>query len=254
MYANTWCIAYWGPSPEEQGWEKVFDNEIRGSRAVIDQLDAMPKNTHLALPCHHLYRPLVYTTKGGKSNTPVFPTRDDIKRVEAMGRGVLAWPHFVMDDDTGRAPQWGLVHSEVRYIRQLLQRLQETGIDQVMGNLYLPFLQLLNTYAYGRLLDDPQAEPAAILRDFAALVAHKEDVEQLTEVLVWMENHSYWEEQMPEDGRLPELPCALDKARALKAVATIRPNASPEMPLPYPPADWLKDVARSIERMTWVAA
>ncbi len=254
MYANTWCIAYWGPGPEAQGWEKVFDNEIRGSREVIELLDAMPKNVNLALPCHHLYRPLVYTTKGGKKNTPVFPTRDDIKKVEAMGRGVLAWPHFVMDDDTGRAPQWGLVHSEVRYIRDLLQRLQETGIDQVMGNLYLPYLQLSNTYAYGRLLDAPDTDPATILKDFAKLVAHKDNAESLAEVMAWMENHSYWEEQMPEDGRLPELPCTLDKAGAVKALAAVRPNPSPEMPLPYPPADWLKDLARSIDKMAWVVA
>jgi len=69
-----------------------------------------------------------------------------------------------------------------------------------------------------------------------------------------VENHSYWEEQMPEDGRLPELPCTLDKAGALNALAAVRPNASPDMPVPYPPADLLKDLARSIEKMTWVAA
>jgi hypothetical protein len=120
--------------------------------------------------------------------------------------------------------------------------------------LYLPYLQLSNTYAYGRLLDDPQTEPTAILKDFAALIADKEDAESLAEVMAWVENHSYWEEQMPEDGRLTELPCTLDKASALKALAAIRPNASPELPVPYPPAAWLKDLARSIEKMTWVVA
>lgn len=251
MYANTWCIAYWGPSPEAQGWEAVFDNEIRGAREVIDRLDAMPENTHLALPCHHLYRPLVFHTKGGRANTPVFPTRADIQRVEAMGRDVLAWPHFVMDDDPSRAHAWGIVHSEVRYIRDLLQRLQETGIDQVMGNLYLPWLQLPNTYAYGRLLDDPQAEPADILRDFAGLIAHRDDATALAEIMAWVENHSYWEEQMPEDDRLPALNCTLDRSGAQKALAAVRPNGSPDLPLPYPPEAWLADLARSLEKMTW---
>lgn len=251
LYANTWCIAYWGPGPEEQGWEKVFDNEIRGSREVIAALDGMPPNVHLAMPCHHLYRPLVYQTKGGKANTPVFPLPEDIAKVRAMGRDVLAWPHFVMDDDTGRPQQWGIVHSEVRYIRNLLQRLQSAGIDQVMGNLYLPWLQLSNTYAYGRLLEDPQREALGLLREFAGVVAKPDDVEKLTEVLAWLENHSWWEEQMPEDGRLPELPCSLDKAQALKVAAEIRPVHSPDMPLPYAPGEWLNDLQRSIERMDW---
>ena len=251
MYANTWCIAYWGPGPEEQGWEKVFDNEIRGAREVIELLPNMPENVHLALPCHHLYRPLVYNTKGGMKNKPVFPTREDIAKVRAMGRDVLAWPHFVMDDDTGRAPQWGIVHSEVRYIRDLLQSLQDKGIDRVMGNLYLPYLQLLNTYAYGRLLDDPQLAPESVISDFARLVAHPEDVDRLSDVLAWFENNSYWEEQMPEDGRLPSLPCTLTRETVTAAAAAIRPNSSPDLPLPYPPADWLQDLQRSIQRMDW---
>ena len=251
MYANTWCIAYWGPGPEEQGWEKVFDNEIRGSREVIEQLDKMPPNVDLALPCHHLYRPLVYQTKGGKANTPVFPTPEDIAKVRAMGRDVMAWPHFVMDDDTGRPHQWGIVHSEVRYIRDLLQRLRAAGIDQVMGNLYLPFLQLSNTYAYGKLLENPDLAPEAIIAGFAELVAHPEDREALAGVMTWVENHSWWEEQMPEDGRLPELTCALSKESALKLAATVRPNPSPALPLPYAPARWLEDLQRSIGRMEW---
>lgn len=253
MYANTWCIAYWGPSPEEQGWLNVFKNEIRGSREVIALLPGMPANTHLALPCHHLYRPLVYQMFGGKKDTPVFPAPEDVAQVRAMGRDVLAWPHFVMDDDASRAPQWGLVHSEVRYIRDLLQRLEATGIDRVMGNLYLPYLQLSNTFAYGQLLRDTQREPSAILEDFARLVAHPEDVQHLAEILTWVENHSYWQEQMPSDGRLPELPCTLSLESAQQLAAAVRPNTSPELPLPYAAGEWLQDLQRSLVRMTWAA-
>jgi hypothetical protein len=252
LYANTWCIAYWGPSPEQQGWLNVFKNEVRGSREVIEQLPAMPDNTHLSLPCHHLYRPLVYQQYGGKTRTPVFPTLDDVRKVKESGRDVMAWPHFVMDDDTGRAPQWGIVHSEVRYIRDLLLRLKETDIDRVIGNLYLPYLQLSNTYAYGQLLQDPDQDPRQILHDFSELIAVRDDVELLTEVLVWIENHSYWQEQMPEDGRLPGISCSLDKSTALKAIRKISPNKSPELPLPYSTSMWLEDLSRSIERMDWV--
>ncbi len=251
LYANTWSIAYWGPSPENQGWLSVFENEIRGSREVIGQLDTMPANTHLTLPCHHLYRPLVFEQYGGKSKTPIFPTQEDIQKVTAMGREVMAWPHFVMDDDTSRAPQWGIVHSEVRYIRDLLQQLSAKGISRIIGNLYQPYLQIGNTYAYGRLLQNPDLPAQQIIHDFARLIAHPEDAERLAEVLCWVENHSYWEEQMPEDGRLLEIPCTLDKSAALSALSRIRPNTSPGLALPYPPGKWLEDLKRSVNRMHW---
>ncbi len=251
LYANTWSIAYWGPSPEQQGWRTVFENEIPGSREVIEKLHTMPANTHLTLPCHHLYRPLVFQQNGGKAKTPVFPRPEDIQKVKALGRDVMAWPHFVMDDDISRAPQWGIVHSEVRYIRDLLQRLRDTGIERVIGNLYLPYLQLINTYAFGSLLKDPDRQVEEVLYEFACLVAHRDDIDPLVEVLTWMENKSYWEEQMPLDGRLPQIPCKLNKASALTALAKVRPNASPELPLPYSPDQWLADLRRSIERMNW---
>ncbi|MBK7496265.1 MAG: hypothetical protein IPI28_13055 [Candidatus Omnitrophica bacterium] len=91
-----------------------------------------------------------------------------------------------------------------------------------------------------------------IIHEFAGLIASPGDVNQLTEVLFWMENHSYWQEQMPEDARLPSIPCSMDKAAAASAVEKLKPNSSPALPLPYSPAEWLQDLSRSIGRMTWV--
>src|SRR5436305_4139060 len=149
----------------------MFDREIMGSREVIAALPSLPANVHLALPCHHLYRALTFTLYGGKSKTPEFPTPEDVQHVRRAGREFLAWPHFVMDDDAYRARSWGIVHSEARYIQALLRELRRIGIDRVMGNLYLPLLQLPNTFVYGRFLQDPQRDPASILHDFARLPA-----------------------------------------------------------------------------------
>lgn len=253
MFANTWSISFWGEDPLPLGWKTVFDREIAGSKEVIAAMPALLSNTHLALPCHHLYRQLTFASYGGKEQTPQFPTAKDIAQVLRSGRQVLAWPHFVIDDDPARAPAWGIVHSEVRYIRDLLLRLREVGIDSVMGNLYLPFLQISNTYAYGRLLNSPEEDPLELIHDFARLVAHPADVQKLTEVMVWLENHSYWQEQMPEDGRLPNLPCSLTQETAMKWAAEVRANPEPALPLPIQPEVWLKDLQRSIEWMTWVA-
>jgi len=45
-----------------------------------------------------------------------------------------------------------------------------------MGNLYLPLLQLGNTFAFGRLLQDPDRDPCAILEEFARHLACPDDV------------------------------------------------------------------------------
>ncbi len=251
LYADTWCISFWGKEPMAQGWKGVFDHEISGTREVIQSLAKMPPNVGLALPCHHLYRPLALKEYGGKAKTPLFPTRDDLQTLRQAKRPVLAWPHFVMDDDAYRPAVWGLVHSEVRYIQDLLRTLQRAGIDRVVGNLYLPLLQISNTFAYGRLLWNPDEKPEQILREFAKLIAHKEDVDRLTDVLLWLENHSYWQEQMPEDGRLPLLPSTLDRKSASAQARQIRANEHLALPLPIKPKAWLQELGKSIEKMHW---
>jgi hypothetical protein len=253
LYADTWCIAFWGKDPASKGWKAVFDREITGSREVIAALPGLPKNVGIALPSHHHYRPLVFSEYGGRAKTPLFPERQDIDQVHRVGRKALAWPHFVMDDDAFRPNSWGIVHSEVRYIQALLRSLAQAGINSVMGNLYLPLLQISNTYAYGRLLEKPDSRPEEILKGFARLIVQKEDVDALTDVMAWMENHSYWQQQMPPDGRLPSLPVTLDRAGAARAVSALRPNPRPSMPLPIAPDAWLSDLRRSIGRMTWAA-
>lgn len=251
LYADTWCISFWRKDPMAGGWKGVFDREISGSREVIAALPNLPKNVGVALPCHHHYRPLALSEYGGRAKTPLFPVEADIRQIHAAKRPVLAWPHFVMDDDAFRPKAWGIVHSEVRYIAALLQSLHKVGIDSVMGNLYLPLLQISNTYAFGQLTKNPDLKPEAILRDFARLIAQREDVGKLTETLLWLENNSYWQQQMPPDGRLPDLPCTLNRAKAAEYAAAIHPNSKPSLPLPIAPEDWLHDLRRSIDRMDW---
>ncbi len=249
LYADTWCISYWRKEPMAQGWKGVFDHEIEGSREVIAALPNLPRNVGIALPCHHLYRPLAFTEYGGKAKTPVFPLPKDIQQVKQAARPSLAWSHFVMDDDAFRPLQWGIVHSEVRYIQNLLQTLQKTGIERVIGNLYLPLLQIANTFAFGRLTANPNENPEHILTDFARLVVQKEDVSDLAQLLIWVENHSYWQQQQPLDARVPDIPNDLNHTKATAIAQHLRPKPNPDLPLPIAPVDWLTDLRRTLERM-----
>lgn len=253
LYANTWCISYWGPNPIPQGWRHVFEKESLGSKEVIDAIPSLPSNVHLTLPCHNLYRQLVFESFGGKEKTPVFPREQDLLKVRQAGRHVLAWPHFVVDDDVGRLPQWGVVHSEVRYIRAMLMRLQEAKIDQVIGNLYVPNLQLSNAYAFGRLTDRPDIASEEVLNDFAKLVAQPADVTALTAVLCWLENNSYWHHQLPVDAREAPLQCELTRSTAISTLKRVRPRGLSDLPLPVPAAQWLEDLQASLLRMNWAS-
>ncbi|MCC7264803.1 MAG: hypothetical protein IT369_19980 [Candidatus Latescibacteria bacterium] len=252
LYANTWCISYWGKDPLAEGWKGVFEREISGTRELIAALPSLPANTHLALPCHHLYRALAFSEYGSRAQPPVFPTTADLQPVLQAGRQVLAWPHFVMDDDAYRPLAWGVVHTEVRYLRALIQTLAATGISQVVGNLYLPLLQLPNTFAFARLCQDPGLDPTGILAEFARLLAHPADRALLAEVLAWVENHSYWQQQLPADARLPLLPCSLSDPQVEAAAAAIRPNPASDLPLPCPAGLWLEDLRRSLPRLAQI--
>ena len=53
-------------------------------------LPTLPANVHLALPCHNLYRPLAYSSFGGRKLTPSFPAREDLQPVLDAGRKILA--------------------------------------------------------------------------------------------------------------------------------------------------------------------
>lgn len=251
LYADTWCISFWRKNPLSEGWKGVFDREISGSREVFAALPSLPKNVGVALPSHHHYRPLTLSEYGGRDKTPLFPAATDIRQAHEAKRPTLAWPHFVMDDDAYRPKSWGIVHSEVRYIAALLKSLQRVGVDSVIGNLYLPLLQISNAYAFGKLTENPNREPQEILRDFARLVAHREDVDALTDALSWLENNSYWNQQTPSNSRLPDLPCELKREKAKRIVSEVRPNPKPALPVPIEPSAWLKDLSRSIERMDW---
>jgi len=116
-----------GARPAGQGWRGAFDREITASRQVIAALPDLPAHVGVALPCHHLYRALAFSEYGGRGQTPIFPSTEDVAQVRRAGRQILAWPHFVMDDDAYRAPAWGIVHSEVRYLQALLRSLRAVG-------------------------------------------------------------------------------------------------------------------------------
>jgi hypothetical protein len=145
-----------------------------------------------------------------------------------------------VDDDPGRPLTFNKVHFEVRYLRDLAQKVRDLGFDGVFVNAYNPQIQMGNIYAYGQLGRNPDKQAREILKDFAALIAQLGSVDQLTEVFTFMENHSWWGSQMPAGYQLKPLPCKIATYdQALAALKGISPLAKSSAPLLTSPKDYL---------------
>jgi hypothetical protein len=107
-----------------------------------------------------------------------------------------------------------------------------------------------NIFAYGQLNRDPQRPVLTILRDFAALIAQPGDVDELTEVFAFLENHSWWGSQMPARYRLQPLPCKLgtyEEARA--ASRRVAPLNNGPAPLLMTSKEYLAEVVSTLSFM-----
>ena len=245
---NTWAIANWGTSLEPDK-TTFWDAETDLSRKVID--GDITFADAVTLPGHNLYRGLVRTvyTKANRS-VPDFPDPIATQRIHAKGKRAYLWPHFIVDDDRGRKMTWRKVHFEVRYLKELAEKSRALGVDGTFVNAYNPPYQMGNIFAYGQLNRDPALPARTILKKFAALIARPGDVEQLTEVFTFLENHSWWGSQMPVQYRLKPLPCKIGTYEEARAnLSKVTPLSQRPAPLLMAPKDYLTEVTSTLAFM-----
>jgi hypothetical protein len=245
---NTWGIADWGASFDP--FKAAFwDAETELSAEVIDSDISFA--TAVTLPGHNLYRGLTQAmyTQANRA-VPEWPDSAAIEKIHAKGKLAYLWPHFIVDDDRSRKMTWRKVHFEVRYLKELAEKCQALGIDGVFVNAYNPPYQMGNVFAYGQLNRDSKKPVRTILRDFAALIAQPGDVDELTEVFTFLENHSWWGSQMPAPYRLKPLPCKLGTyAEARAALDRVAPLRNSPAPLLMTPKDYLAQVDSTLSFM-----
>jgi hypothetical protein len=145
---------------------------------------------------------------------------------------------------------WRKVHFEVRYLKELAEKSRALGMDGVFVNAYNPPYQMGNIFAYGRLNRNPDNPVRTILEEFAALIARPGSVAQMTEVLTFLENHSWWGSQMPAQDRLKPLPCKIGTyVEARATLSKVVPLSSSPAPLLMTPKDYLAQVASTLTFM-----
>lgn len=241
---NEWAVGNWGGSLGVA--VDFWDADTKLSEEVVDR--KVPFGDAINLDGADLYRFLVFQLYA-KAGLPVpnFPTQETVDAIHSQGKRAYLWPYFIVDDDSSRAMTFNKVHFEVRYIRQLAQKVRSMGFDGTFANACNPEPQMANIYAYGQLSRNPDEAVPAILRDFAALIAQPGNVDQLTDVFTFMENNSWWDSQMPARYRLKPIPCKITNyGEALGALNKVVPLAKTSAPLLITPKDYLALVRASL--------
>ena len=248
LVLNTWAVANWGVS-FDPAQVSFWDAEIALSKQILGS--DLSFAGAINLPGHHLYRYLtrqIYVQAG--RTVPQWPDRQAIEAIQRKGKRAYLWPHFLVDDDRGRAATWRKIHFEVRYLKDLAMKIHELNANGAFVNTYAPDYQMGNIYAFGRLMGAPSASPRSILKDFARLLVEEESVPALTEIFSFMENHSWWHSQTPEPYRLEPLPCAIATFdEALRLINEVRPLRHAAAPLLIPPIDYLSRLRETLDFM-----
>lgn len=237
VWANVWSISSWQQRPYDfvtdatgtGGWRRFWDDEITFSDDFLSRLADRPAGLGLGFPLHHWYRGL--TQRGyGEHDLPTWPEGAVLDGLHASGHPLMAWTHFIVENDPYHGDLWGTLSVRLRYIRRLAQRVTAAPFDLVMANVYSA-RQALNLFAYATWVREPDGSVESVLAAFVDEVASPSGRQLLTDVLVHLENRDPWERDLPDWSREPPLPeDGVDVAaieRALPDLATHLRDDSP---------------------------
>lgn len=255
VWANVWSISSWQRRPVESvqnlvdsRWRQLWDDEIRMSREFIAALDQVPPGVGLAFPLHHWYRGFCQQWYK-EDELPFWPDLDLLHELASRGRPLLAWTHFIVENDPYHGRLWGTLSVRLRYLKHLCGLLAQVPFQAVMGNVYSA-RQALNLYAFVRFGRQPELTIETVLADFVEQVALPSGQEMLRDLLVYLENRDPWHKDLPAFSRLPFVPeDRLPSRRALKAgIAGLSRHLRPDAPLLLNDADHFVDsVAAAFE-------
>ena len=255
---NVWAIAEWSgfPSPFSLDfWQK----QVLLAKAVAEEKDLLSPECGVLFSMDNYYRSLTLACYADADLKPdPYPLDSDVKKLHDWGvKPVYGWPYFVVDecDDGFITPNnvvsGGQSQAETRYIRAIIDRGREIGLDGLITNTMYPPVEALNIYAFGRMCSDPNLTPDAFLDEYAAIITDDATKGQLGQILRFIENHSNWENSLPSQYRLKPLESsAVTSAQtALELLAKVKPRDNPPIPLPEPPTAYLERLKKRLEQI-----
>lgn len=253
---NLWAIAEWDgfPSPFSLAfWQK----QVSLSKAVAQEPELLGKDCGIVFSLDNYYRSLTLTCYADAGLTPeLFPKASDIQALRKRSvHPIYGWPYFLVDEvDDGfikpnNVASKGQSQAETRYIRAILDRGREIGLDGMIANAAFISAEPLNIFAFGRMGSSPKKSPEAILAEYASLLVTRETQASLTNILRFIENHSNWENSLPQANRLKHFDCGdITSAEiALERLSKVVPRHKTTITLPEPPALYLKRLERRLQ-------
>jgi hypothetical protein len=210
VWANLWSISSWQKRPgalqrfDDARWRRLWDDEIAFSQQFLAALEEVPQGMGIAFPLHHWYRGFCQRWYR-EDELPFWPDYALLERLAAQGRRLLAWTHFIVENDPYHGRLWGTLSVRLRYLQALCRQLARAPFAAVMGNVYSA-RQAVNLYAFVRFAHEPDISLEQVLTDFVLQVARPSGEALLYDLLVYLENRDPWHEDMPDYRRLPALP------------------------------------------------
>lgn len=255
---NPWAVAMYRTPSVSAMTAAFWTRERAMTRELLETGDLIGGDVGVELACHEYYRPLVLRlyAEGRKDLSDKFPDGEDLSQLKKRNtERVWAWPYFLLDEaddgDTGSEYSF-LQQLETRYIYRYLQNVRELGFNGVIGSWSYAAYQTksLNTYAFGRMANDPTVTPQQAIDAFAAMLATEETCESLGQILRFVENDSNFEKKLPEEERLPPLETSVtDREDALAKLEKVIAKQEGEHPLPISPGEYLQLLKTRIEQM-----
>ena len=249
VYANLWSISSWqkrqgGPlsSFDDPRWRRMWDDEIRLSEQFLSRLERIPQGVGFSFPLHHWYRGFCQQWYR-QDELPFWPSLEYLTELHNQGRKLVAWTHFIVENDPYHGRLWGTLSVRLRYLRQLTKDLLRAPFEAVMGNVYSA-RQALNLYAFVRFCREPDLSVEDALAGFVQEVALPGGREYLFDLLLHLENLDPWEADLPEYRRLPRLPEKASFQSLEHGLAGLATHLNPQSPLLL---NGVEHFARSVE-------
>ncbi len=251
---NAWSIAAWGP-PLSAHQSEFWEQETSSTQQAVALPNFIAADVGIEFPLHNYYRALARKCyrDAGQLSPELYPQRTDVAMLRNRGvQHIVGWPYFLIDecDDGYTSETWGQSQSEVRYIHQLVVAAHELDLDGLVGNISFQggAAELVNLFAFARFCQDLSMGPEQVLREFAAVVTTESNVDDLVEVLKFIENNSTAQAATPGEFRLPDFACTLNTVEeAQRRLKSVAPNSHPSLPLPESAAAYLQRLDRRLE-------
>jgi len=253
---NLWAVAEWAgfPSPFSlEFWQK----QVALSKAIVNEPGLLGPECGVVFSLDNYYRSLTLSCYDDAGLQPeLYPLASGIRRLRDRGvQPILGWPYFLVDecDDGFITPNnvvtKGQSQSETRYIRAVVDRARELGLGGLVANASFVLAEPLNIYAFGRMCQSPSLTPDALLEEYASLLADRQSVHSLAQVLRFIENHSNWDNSLPQRYRSKPLDCGdiTSAAMAQQALAKVLPRAKAPIVLPESPPLYIQRLQRRLE-------